>query len=79
MKSGLNEAQRLWRECNNDAGRRYGGIFFHVKAQKVRGELRTALLNAMKDYDALLVPIAIIAAPLLDQNTVIINGNDTIS
>jgi Asp-tRNA(Asn)/Glu-tRNA(Gln) amidotransferase A subunit family amidase len=31
----------------------------------------------MKDYDALLVPTTIIAAPLLDQNTVIINGNNT--
>jgi aspartyl-tRNA(Asn)/glutamyl-tRNA(Gln) amidotransferase subunit A len=49
----------------------------YIRAQKMRRELRTALLNAMKDYDALLVPTTIIAAPLLDQNTVIINGNNT--
>jgi aspartyl-tRNA(Asn)/glutamyl-tRNA(Gln) amidotransferase subunit A len=49
----------------------------YIKAQKMRRELRSALLNAMKDYDALLVPTTIIAAPLLDQNTVNINGNNT--
>jgi aspartyl-tRNA(Asn)/glutamyl-tRNA(Gln) amidotransferase subunit A len=63
----------------------------YIKAQKMRRELRTALMNAMKDYDALLVPTTIIssspvynyyklqssAAPLLDLNTVIINGNNT--
>lgn len=49
----------------------------YIRAQKMRRELRTALLNAMKDYDALLVPTTIIAAPLLEQNTVIINGNNT--
>lgn len=49
----------------------------YIRAQKMRRELRTALLNAMKDYDALLVPTTIIAAPLLHQNTVIINGNNT--
>ena len=49
----------------------------YIRAQKMREELRTALLNAMKDYDALLVPTTIIAAPLLDQDTVTINGNNT--
>ena len=49
----------------------------YIKAQKMRRELRTALMNAMKNYDALLVPTTIIAAPLLEQNTVIINGNNT--
>lgn len=43
----------------------------------MRRDLRTALLNAMKGYDALLVPTTIIAAPLLDQNIVNINGNNT--
>ena len=44
----------------------------YIKAQKMR-----RLMNAMKNYDALLVPTTIIAAPLLEQNTVIINGNNT--
>src|SRR5918998_3058845 len=48
----------------------------YIKAQKMREELRTALINAMKDYDALLVPTTIIAAPLLDQDTVTIDGNN---
>jgi aspartyl-tRNA(Asn)/glutamyl-tRNA(Gln) amidotransferase subunit A len=41
----------------------------------MRREIRTAFLNAMKGYDALLVPTTIIPAPLLDQNTVDINGD----
>ena len=47
----------------------------YIKAHKMRREIRTAFLNAMKGYDALLVPTTIIPAPLLDQNTVDINGD----
>jgi len=47
----------------------------YIKAHKMREEIRTAFLNAMKGYDALLVPTTIIPAPLLDQNTVNINGD----
>src|ERR671911_436581 len=47
----------------------------YIKAHKMRREIRTEFLNAMKGYDALLVPTTIIPAPLLDQNTVDINGD----
>ena len=49
----------------------------YINAHKMRKEIRTAFLDAMKDYDALLVPTTIIPAPMLDQSTVNING-DTI-
>ena len=39
----------------------------------MRNEIRTAFLEAMKDYDALLVPTTIISAPKLDQTMVNIN------
>ena len=41
----------------------------------MRKEIRTAFLDAMKEYDALLVPTTIIPAPMLDQSTVNINGD----
>jgi aspartyl-tRNA(Asn)/glutamyl-tRNA(Gln) amidotransferase subunit A len=49
----------------------------YINAHKMRKEIRTAFLDAMKEYDALLVPTTIIPAPMLDQSTVNING-DTI-
>ena len=45
----------------------------YINAHKMRKEIRTAFLRAMKDYDALLVPTTIIPAPMLDQSTVNIN------
>ncbi|HEU4443969.1 MAG TPA: amidase [Nitrososphaeraceae archaeon] len=45
----------------------------YINAHKMRKEIRTAFLEAMKDYDALLVPTTIISAPKLDQTTVNIN------
>ena len=49
----------------------------YINAHKMRKEIRTAFLDAMKEYHALLVPTTIIPAPMLDQSTVNING-DTI-
>ena len=46
----------------------------YINAHKMRKEIRTAFLDAMKEYDALLVPTTIIPAPMLDQSTVNING-----
>jgi aspartyl-tRNA(Asn)/glutamyl-tRNA(Gln) amidotransferase subunit A len=43
----------------------------------MRKEIRTAFLEAMKDYDALLVPTTIISAPKLDQTMVNINEKNT--
>jgi aspartyl-tRNA(Asn)/glutamyl-tRNA(Gln) amidotransferase subunit A len=48
----------------------------YLKAHKMRKEIRTAFLEAMKDYDALLVPTTIISAPKLDQTMVNINEKD---
>jgi aspartyl-tRNA(Asn)/glutamyl-tRNA(Gln) amidotransferase subunit A len=48
----------------------------YIKAHKMRKEIRTAFLEAMKDYDALLVPTTIISAPKLDQTMVNINEKD---
>ena len=45
----------------------------YINAHKMRKEIRTAFLDAMKEYDALLVPTTIIPAPMLDQSTVNIN------
>jgi aspartyl-tRNA(Asn)/glutamyl-tRNA(Gln) amidotransferase subunit A len=45
----------------------------YINAHKIRREIRTAFLEAMKDYDALLVPTTIISAPKLDQTMVNIN------
>jgi aspartyl-tRNA(Asn)/glutamyl-tRNA(Gln) amidotransferase subunit A len=45
----------------------------YINAHKMRKGIRTAFLEVMKDYDALLVPTTIISAPKLDQNTVNIN------
>ena len=50
----------------------------YITAHKMRKEIMTALLKAMTDYDALLVPTTIIPAPMLDQTTVNINEKDTI-
>jgi aspartyl-tRNA(Asn)/glutamyl-tRNA(Gln) amidotransferase subunit A len=50
----------------------------YITAHKMRKEIRTALLKAMTDYDALLVPTTIIPAPMLEQTTVNINEKDTI-
>ncbi|HET6640975.1 MAG TPA: amidase, partial [Nitrososphaeraceae archaeon] len=47
----------------------------YINAHKMRKEIRTAFLEAMKDYDALLVPTTIISAPKLDQTMVNINEN----
>ena len=47
----------------------------YINAHKMRKEIRTAFLDAMKEYDALLVPTTIIPAPMLDQSTVNINGD----
>jgi Asp-tRNA(Asn)/Glu-tRNA(Gln) amidotransferase A subunit family amidase len=49
----------------------------YINAHKSRMEIKTALLKAMTDYDALLVPTTIIPAPLLDDTMVKIN-EDTI-
>jgi aspartyl-tRNA(Asn)/glutamyl-tRNA(Gln) amidotransferase subunit A len=48
----------------------------YINAHKMRKEIRTALLEAMKDYDALLVPTTIIPPPKLDQTMVKINGKN---
>ena len=48
----------------------------YINAHKMRKEIRTAFLEAMKDYDALLVPTTIISAPKLDQTMVNINEKD---
>jgi aspartyl-tRNA(Asn)/glutamyl-tRNA(Gln) amidotransferase subunit A len=45
----------------------------YINAHKMRKEIRTAFLKAMKEYDALLVPTTIISAPKLDQTMVNIN------
>ena len=45
----------------------------YINAHKMRKEIRTAFVEAMKDYDALLVPTTIISAPKLDQTMVNIN------
>src|ERR671911_332448 len=45
----------------------------YINAHKMRKEIRTAFLKAMKEYDALLVPTTIISAPKLDQTIVNIN------
>jgi aspartyl-tRNA(Asn)/glutamyl-tRNA(Gln) amidotransferase subunit A len=50
----------------------------YITAHRMRKEIRTALLKAMTDYDALLVPTTIIPAPMLEQTTVNINEKDTI-
>ena len=47
----------------------------YINAHKMRKEIRTAFLDAMKEYDALLVPTTIIPAPMLDQSTVNIDGD----
>jgi aspartyl-tRNA(Asn)/glutamyl-tRNA(Gln) amidotransferase subunit A len=46
----------------------------YIKAQSERTKLRSALLMSMKGLDGLIVPTTGITAPLLDQNTVDING-----
>jgi aspartyl-tRNA(Asn)/glutamyl-tRNA(Gln) amidotransferase subunit A len=48
----------------------------YISAHKWRQEIRGAILRAMKPYDALLVPTTPIAAPLLDQSTVHLDGKD---
>jgi aspartyl-tRNA(Asn)/glutamyl-tRNA(Gln) amidotransferase subunit A len=48
----------------------------YINAHKMRREIKAAFLNAMKGYDALLVPTTIIPAPKLDQTTVNINGDN---
>ncbi|MDQ3837920.1 MAG: amidase family protein, partial [Thermoproteota archaeon] len=48
----------------------------YIKAQKMRLKIRAAFLDAMKGYDALLVPTTIIPAPMLDQNTITIDGHN---
>jgi aspartyl-tRNA(Asn)/glutamyl-tRNA(Gln) amidotransferase subunit A len=48
----------------------------YINAHKMRKEIRTVFLEAMKDYDALLVPTTIISAPKLDQTMVNINEKD---
>jgi aspartyl-tRNA(Asn)/glutamyl-tRNA(Gln) amidotransferase subunit A len=48
----------------------------YIKAQKMRLKIRAAFLDAMKGYDALLVPTTIIPAPKLDQNTITIDGHN---
>ena len=48
----------------------------YINAHKMRREIKAAFLNAMKGYDALLVPTTIIPAPKLDQTTVNINEDN---
>ena len=48
----------------------------YINAHKMRKEIRTAFLETMKDYDALLVPTTIISAPKLDQTMVNINEKE---
>lgn len=48
----------------------------YINAHKMRSEIKAVFLNAMKGYDALLVPTTIIPAPKLDQTTVNINGDN---
>jgi aspartyl-tRNA(Asn)/glutamyl-tRNA(Gln) amidotransferase subunit A len=46
----------------------------YIKAQSVRQKLKAAFLNTMKGLDALVVPTTPVAAPLLNQKTLDING-----
>jgi aspartyl-tRNA(Asn)/glutamyl-tRNA(Gln) amidotransferase subunit A len=51
----------------------------YIKAiQIARYKIKNAFLKAMTGFDALLVPTTIIPAPLLDQNTIDINGGKNI-
>lgn len=46
----------------------------YIRAQEWQKVIRDAFLSAMKGFDALLVPTTAIAAPHLDQNSVVIGG-----
>jgi aspartyl-tRNA(Asn)/glutamyl-tRNA(Gln) amidotransferase subunit A len=46
----------------------------YIRAQRWQKEIRDAFISAMKGFDALLVPTTAIAAPHLDQNSVLIGG-----
>jgi aspartyl-tRNA(Asn)/glutamyl-tRNA(Gln) amidotransferase subunit A len=46
----------------------------YIKAQANKLKLKSAFLKSMKDLDGLVVPTTSIAAPLLDQTMVNING-----
>jgi aspartyl-tRNA(Asn)/glutamyl-tRNA(Gln) amidotransferase subunit A len=48
----------------------------YIKAQANKIKLKSAFLKCMKDVDALVVPTTSIAAPLLDQKVVEINGKN---
>ena len=50
----------------------------YIHAHKKRNEIRTAFIQGMKDYDALLVPTTIILAPFLDQTIVDIGASKSI-
>jgi aspartyl-tRNA(Asn)/glutamyl-tRNA(Gln) amidotransferase subunit A len=49
----------------------------YIKAKANREKLRSAFLKSMKDLDGLIVPTTGIAAPLLDQTMVEINGKSS--
>ncbi|MGI8832970.1 MAG: amidase family protein, partial [Nitrososphaeraceae archaeon] len=50
----------------------------YIHAHKKKNEIRTAFIQGMKDYDALLVPTTIILAPFLDQTIVDIGASKSI-
>jgi aspartyl-tRNA(Asn)/glutamyl-tRNA(Gln) amidotransferase subunit A len=55
-------------------GQEVAAVHYINALHKWRQEIRDAFLKAMSEYDALLVPTAIISAPFLDQKEVNIEG-----
>jgi aspartyl-tRNA(Asn)/glutamyl-tRNA(Gln) amidotransferase subunit A len=48
----------------------------YINAKKRMGKIRESIITAMKGFDALIVPTTIIAATLVDQKSVDIDGKD---
>ena len=48
----------------------------YINAKKQMGEIRDAVIKAMKGFDALMVPTTIITAPLVDQKSTDIDGKE---
>lgn len=46
----------------------------YINAHKEKQKIKNSILNAIKDYDALLVPTTAVTAPLLEQDTIDVNG-----
>jgi aspartyl-tRNA(Asn)/glutamyl-tRNA(Gln) amidotransferase subunit A len=55
-------------------GQEVTAVHYINALRKWRQDIRDAILNAMSEYDALLVPTTIIPAPFLDQKEVNIEG-----